>query len=185
MNTISSFRIQQAVKKIKAGEIIAYPTEAVYGLGCDPLNEIAVNNLLAIKKRSIEKGLILIASALTQLEPYLQLNPNIITRIMATWPGPVTWIIPAQSWVPMWLTGQHSSLAVRVTAHPVAKLLCEKNGMPLVSTSANTSTRPPATHAWMVTKNLGTKGIFILPGLVGNLRQSTPIYNVLNQQRLR
>ncbi|NOR70927.1 MAG: tRNA threonylcarbamoyladenosine biosynthesis protein RimN, partial [Methylomarinum sp.] len=119
--TKSSIKIRLAAQKIQAGEVIAYPTEAVYGLGCDPLNEEAVLNLLALKKRSIDKGLILIASSLTQLEPYLQLNDEIRSKVQATWPGPVTWIIPAQTWVPQWLTGQHSSLAVRVTAHPIAK----------------------------------------------------------------
>ncbi|MCK5190097.1 MAG: Sua5/YciO/YrdC/YwlC family protein, partial [Methylococcales bacterium] len=104
MTKTSSFKTRLAIQKIKAGEVIAYPTEAVYGLGCDPLNEEAVLNLLALKKRSIEKGLILIASSLSQLEPYLQLNDEIISRVQATWPGAVTWIIPAQPWVPDILT---------------------------------------------------------------------------------
>ncbi len=81
MQTTSPFKIRQAVKKINAGEVIAYPTEAVFGLGCDPLNEEAVFNLLTLKKRSIKKGLILIASTITQLEPYLQLNPPLISQI--------------------------------------------------------------------------------------------------------
>lgn len=185
MTKTSSFKTRLAIQKIKAGEVIAYPTEAVYGLGCDPLNEEAVLNLLALKKRSIEKGLILIASSLSQLEPYLQLNDEIISRVQATWPGAVTWIIPAQPWVPDLLTGDHSSLAVRVTNHPVAKLLCEKYGKPIVSTSANTSSRPPATQPWMVSKSLGNKDLFVMPGKVGGLKQTTPIYDVLNYLKVR
>jgi L-threonylcarbamoyladenylate synthase len=185
MTSNTSFKVRLAVQKINRGEVIAYPTEAVYGLGCDPLNQQAVYKLLTIKKRTLDKGLILIASSLSQLEPYLQLNDDIISRIQPTWPGPVTWIIPAQAWVPDWLTGKHSSLAVRVTAHPIARLLCEKNAGPLVSTSANTSSRPPATQSWMVSKNLADNDIFILPGQVGHLKQATPIYDVMNQQQLR
>lgn len=185
MTKISAFKTRLAIQKIKAGEVIAYPTEAVYGLGCDPLNEQAVLNLLALKKRSIEKGLILIASSLSQLEPYLQLNDKIISRVQTTWPGAVTWIIPSQLWVPKWLTGEHSSLAVRVTNHPVAKLLCEKYDTPIVSTSANTSPRPPATQSWMVSKSLGNKDLFVMPGKVGGLKQATPIYDVLNQLKVR
>jgi L-threonylcarbamoyladenylate synthase len=185
MPYISSFKIKQAVQKINAGEVIAYPTEAVYGLGCDPLNQDAVLNLLALKNRSIDKGLILIASSLTQLEPYLQLNKQILSRIQASWPGPVTWIIPAQPWVPEWLTGNHSTLAVRVTAHPVAQLLCEENGQPLVSTSANIHTNPPATCSWMVSKNLNNRDLFIVPGKVGDLKQATPIFDAVNYQKLR
>jgi len=183
--TPSDFKTRLAVQKIHAGEIIAYPTEAVYGLGCDPLNEEAVLKLLKLKNRSIDKGLILIASSLTQLEPYLQLTDTIVSRVQATWPGPVTWIIPAQPWVPRWLTGKHGSLAVRVTAHPIARRLCEINELPIVSTSANTSSRPPATCPWMVSKNMDDANLFILPGKVGELKQATPIYNVLNHQQIR
>ena len=185
MQTTSPFKIRQAVKKIKAGEVIAYPTEAVFGLGCDPLNEDAIFNLLSLKKRSAEKGLILIASTLSQLEPYLQLNQAITSQIEASLPEPITWLVPYQSWVPEWLTGNHSKLAVRVITHPIAKLLCEKNGAPLVSTSANIHTKPPATHLWMVPKNLKNRKIFILPGQVGNLKQVTPIYDILSKQQFR
>ncbi len=185
MQTTSPFKTRLAVKKIKAGEVIAYPTESVFGLGCDPLNEEAVFNLLALKKRSVDKGLILIASSLTQLEPYLQLNSAITSQIQTALSEPITWLIPYQTWVPEWLTGKHSKLAVRVITHPIAKLLCEKNGAPLVSTSANIHTKPPVTQAWMVSKNLKNKKIFTVPGQVGNLKQVTPIYDILSKQQFR
>ncbi len=185
MSTISSFKIRQAVKKVNHGGIIAYPTEAVYGLGCDPLNELAVLNLLKMKQRSVEKGLILIASSIAQLEPYLQLNDQILSRVQATWPGAVTWIIPAQIWVPEWLTGSHSTLAVRVTAHPIVRLLCDEMDGALVSTSANCSNKPAATHSWMVPGKLRDKDLFILAGALGGLKQATPIYDVLDYQRVR
>ncbi|HIF54381.1 MAG: L-threonylcarbamoyladenylate synthase [Methylococcales bacterium] len=185
MSLVSQFKIRQAVQKIQIGEVIAYPTEAVFGLGCDPLNEEAVYKLLAIKKRQVDKGLILIASSLAQLEPYLLLDDAIIDRVQKTWPGAVTWIIPAQSWVPEWLTGEHASLAVRVTAHPVARQLCEHYGQPLVSTSANISSKPPATRSWQVAKSLGAHALYILSGRVGTLRQHTSIYNVLDNQQIR
>lgn len=185
MSGLSNFKFRLAVKKINEGKVVAYPTEAVYGLGCNPLDEEAVLKLLAIKKRSVDKGLILIASSLTQLEPYLQLNNQIISKVQATWPGPVTWIIPAQAWVPQWLRGNHLSLAVRVTNHPVAGLLCEENKGPLVSTSANISSKSPATQSWDVYKKLGGQEVFVLPGKVGELKQSTPIFDVLNHQKLR
>lgn len=183
--SISPFKIRQAVKKIRAGEVIAYPTESVFGLGCDPLNAIAVYQLLAIKQRKVEKGLIVIASSLSQLSPYLLLNDGIINRIQKTWPGAITWVIPAQSWVPEWLTGQHTSLAVRVSAHPVVQQLCEANGGALVSTSANINTRPPATQYWQLTHRLGGHKLFVLSGRVSGLKQTTPIYNALNNQQIR
>ncbi len=185
MQTTSPFKIRLAVKKIKAGEVIAYPTEAVFGLGCDPLNEEAVFHLLALKKRSVDKGLILIASSLTQLEPYLQLNSAISSQIEAASSEPITWLIPCQTWVPEWLTGNHSKLVVRVITHPTAKLLCEEYGAPLISTSANIHTKPPATHLWIVQKNLENRKVFVLPGQVGNLKQVTPIYDILSKQQFR
>jgi L-threonylcarbamoyladenylate synthase len=185
MTVVSSFKTRQAIQKIEQGEVIAYPTEAVFGLGCDPLNQEAVYKLLALKKRKLDKGLILIASSLEQLEPYLLLNQTINRRIKKTWPGAVTWIIPAQSWVPEWLTGEHTSLAVRVTAHPIARQLCQHYGQPLVSTSANTANQASATKSWQVLKSLNVDDLFVMPGSVGGLKQATPIYNVLNQQQLR
>lgn len=184
MPYMSAFKIRQAVQKMDSGQIIAYPTEAVYGLGCDPLNEEAVLNLLALKNRSVKKGLILIASSLSQLEPYLELTPSIFSQINPTWPGPVTWIIPSQSWVPNWLTGEHNSLAVRVSSHPVVHSLCEANGAPLVSTSANIQGKPPATRSWMVRYSL-KHDFFVLSGEVGQSKQVTPIYSALDLEKIR
>ncbi|MFZ2311121.1 MAG: L-threonylcarbamoyladenylate synthase [Methylobacter sp.] len=181
----SPFKIRNAVRHIKAGTVIAYPTEAVYGLGCDPLNEDAVMSLLDIKQRPIEKGLILIASSLGQLHPYLALDQTIIDRITPTWPGPVTWVIPAQSWVPKWLTGEHDSLAVRVTNHPIARDLCTQFGGPLVSTSANPTTRPAIKESRKLLKTFSDSGIFIVHGKVGELAQETAIYDVVSGKRLR
>ncbi|MFI3189275.1 threonylcarbamoyl-AMP synthase [Crenothrix sp. D3] len=177
--------ITAAVQQLNAGKVIAYPTEAVYGLGCNPLNEAAVMHLLDIKQRPIEKGLILIAASLQQLEPYLILNDEILARITPTWPGPVTWVIPAQASVPKWLTGEHNSLAVRVTAHPVAQQLCRDYGHPLVSTSANETTQPALRAAAEVLSVFADRDIFILDGKVGELGQETAIYDAVSGTRLR
>lgn len=181
----SSFKIKNAVRQLKAGAVIAYPTEAVYGLGCDPLNEAAVLTLLNIKQRPIEKGLILIAASLEQLCPYLDLEPAVVQRIIPTWPGPVTWVIPAQPWVPKWLTGNHSSLAVRVTDHPIARDLCAQFGGPLVSTSANATTRPAIKQSRKLLKTFADADIFIVHGQVGELERETAIYDAVSGERLR
>ncbi len=174
-----------AIQQLKAGKVIAYPTEAVYGLGCDPLNEAAVMHLLHIKQRPIEKGLILIADSIQQLEPYLLLNDEILARITPTWPGPVTWVIPAQASVPKWLTGEHNSLAVRVTAHPIAQQLCRDYGSPLVSTSANATTQPAMKTAAELLTTFPDSDIFILDGKVGELAQETAIYDAVSGMQLR
>lgn len=181
----SPFKIRNVVRHLKAGAVIAYPTEAVYGLGCDPLNEDAVMALLDIKQRPIEKGLILIASSLEQLRPYLVLDQAVIDRITPTWPGPITWVIPAQSWVPKWLTGEHQSLAVRVTSHPIAWDLCAQLGSPLVSTSANPTTRPAIKESRKLLKTFADSDIIIVHGSIGELAQETAIYNAVSGKRLR
>lgn len=137
--------ISAGVKALQQGEIISYPTEAVYGLGVDPFNDNAIADLLRLKHRPLSKGFILIASTWRQIEHLVKpLSPQILTQIHATWPGPNTWLFPASSEVPQWLTGGHDTIALRVTAHPVAHALCEQFGGPIVSTSANLQGQPPA-----------------------------------------
>jgi L-threonylcarbamoyladenylate synthase len=181
----SQFKIRNAVRQLKAGAVIAYPTEAVYGLGCDPLNEAAVMSLLNIKQRPVDKGLILIASSLKQLTPYLILDQPLIERITPSWPGPITWVIPARPWVPNWLTGDHSSLAVRVTAHPVARDLCSQFNGPLVSTSANTTNQPAIKDSRKLLKTFTGSNIVIVHGIVGELGKETSIIDVLTGKHLR
>jgi L-threonylcarbamoyladenylate synthase len=173
---LNRLRLRAAARVVKAGGLIAYPTEAVYGLGCDPRNEAAVRRLLALKRRPMHKGLILIAASFEQLEPFLQpLTEAERTRLTATWPGPHTWLIPTRPGTPRWLRGRHETLAVRVTAHPLAAALCRACRHPLVSTSANRSGRPPARTALAVRRRLGTAIDYLLPGPTGGAAQPTAI----------
>jgi L-threonylcarbamoyladenylate synthase len=181
---ISPFRIRIAVRQLQRGTVLAYPTEAVYGLGCDPLNKNAVLRLLRLKRRPMTKGLILAAADLQQLAPFLRLDAGIIERCSATWPGPVTWVIPTQEWVPEWLTGEHRSLAVRVSAHPCVRQLCERFGGPLVSTSANPGGKAPALNA-LQARNYFPREVSIFTGDTGGLQNTTPIYDAVSGQSLR
>lgn len=118
-----------------------YPTEAVWGLGCDPWNEDAVYRLLALKARPVEKGLIVVAANIHQLDFLLEDLPDVwLDRLAGTWPGPNTWLVPHQERLPEWVTGVHDSVAVRVTDHPLVQELCHLTG-PLISTSANPAGR--------------------------------------------
>jgi len=141
----SNLNINQAVDALKSGEVIAYPTEAVYGLGCDPWNEEAIKQILDIKQRPWQKGLIIVAANLQQLQPFIApLSADTLKLVEATWPGPTTWILPASEGLPACLIGDHDSIAVRVTAHPQTADLCRKFGGPVVSTSANRAGEDPA-----------------------------------------
>lgn len=183
---MSAFHLRTARRILQAGGIVAYPTEAVYGLGCDPLNHDAVTRLLAIKQRPWQKGMILIASTAEQLKPYLlPLAPEIKEKVHATWPGPVTWLLPARPEVPYWLRGEHLTLAVRVTAHPLAAALCNVFGAPIVSTSANLARQEPARSALRVQRILGGRVDYILHGEVGKLMQPTEIRDAQTGQMIR
>ncbi|MFO7640914.1 MAG: L-threonylcarbamoyladenylate synthase [Candidatus Competibacteraceae bacterium] len=183
---MSELRVRAGARVVRAGGLIAYPTEAVYGLGCDPRNERAVRRLLALKRRSPRKGLILIAADFAQLAPYLQpLTPTDRAQLNATWPGPYTWLIPARPEVPRWLRGQFDTLAVRVTAHPLAAALCRTCGHPLVSTSANYSGRPPARTALAVRRQLGGNIDALLSGPTGGAAKPTEIRELRTGRRVR
>lgn len=162
--------LAQVVAALQQGEVIAYPTEAVFGVGCDPDNEQAVNKLLALKQRPVEKGLILIAADYDQLTPYIddsQLTAEQIQRIQASWPGPVTWVMPTKPGVPSFLTGQFETIAVRVTDHPLVQQLCRQFGKPLTSTSANLTGQAPGRTAEEVKQQLGQYLPAILQGDTG------------------
>ena len=175
-----------ASRWIKAGGVIAYPTEAVFGLGCEPSDPLAVTRLLAIKKRSPDKGLILVAADWAQLQPWLQPQPaDLQRRMLRSWPGPVTWLVPAADACPSWLTGAHSTLAVRVSAHPVVRDLCQRVGSALVSTSANFSGRPPAVSALMVRWTLGKEIDYVLTGPLGQQKKPTEIRDLRTGTVLR
>lgn len=183
---MNQWQLKQASSYIQRGGILAYPTEAVYGLGCDPYNPDAVLRLLQLKQRPIHKGLILVAENYEQLDPFIApLSNEIKRKIFASWPGPVTWILPARPEVPRYLTGRHTSIAVRVSAQSVIQALCRKIDQALVSTSANISARPPAYSALAVRTIFGKDIDYILPGKLDSTQKPTEIRNALSNQIIR
>jgi L-threonylcarbamoyladenylate synthase len=165
------------VRAFHEGKLLVYPTEAVMGIGCDPDNEEAVNALLKIKQRSVEKGVILIAANYSQLLPYVDDNairPDRRTDIFSSWPGPNTWLLPKSAAAPQWVTGQHDKIAVRVTNHPVVVELCNKLGKPLVSTSANLTGHPP-TKTINEAKAVFADSVTYVEGEVGNATKPSVI----------
>ena len=186
---MTRWQLRQAVRVIRQGGIIAYPTEGVYGLGCDPFNPDAVLRLLALKCRPVEKGLILIASDISQLDPFMaQMSAKQKRELEASWPGPVTWLVPARHETPGWLTGSHETIAVRVTNHPIAAALCQEIGHALVSTSANPASRPPATTPLQVRRYFSDRqGQInrIIVGPLGNLDKPTTIRDLKTGKIIR
>ena len=170
--------IASAVALLIRGGVLAYPTEAVWGLGCIPFDGEAVHRLLAIKRRPVEKGLILVAAELAQLDAVVDwdaLDAAALDRVQADWPGPHTWVVPARGSTPPWITGGRDSIAVRVSAHPVAAALCRRLGGPIVSTSANLSGAPPQRRREDLAPALLALVDGVCGGETGGLAAPTPI----------
>nr|WP_236642882.1 L-threonylcarbamoyladenylate synthase [Vibrio tubiashii] len=170
------------------GEVIAYPTEGVFGVGCDPDNSEAVRKLLDLKQRPADKGLILIAASYQQLIPYIdesQLTQEQLIRVKQSWPGPITWIMPSSERVSRWVSGQHQSIAVRVTDHPLVQKMCNAFGKPLTSTSANLSGQPPCMTSEEVYMQFGYDQIAVLEGQTGGREKPSEIRDAKSLQVLR
>lgn len=182
---MKSWEIHNALGVLQDGGVIAYPTEAVMGLGCDPWDEDAVAELLRLKRRPADKGLIVAASSIEQLSDLVDFSrvPR-LEEITGSWPGPVTWLVPAHSFTPRWLTGRHDTLAVRVSAHPVVQGLCDAVGA-LVSTSANPSGCRPARTRRRVRAYFGPDVDCYVPGNVGGDDRPSTIRDALTGRVLR
>lgn len=178
--------INQAARVLREGGVIAYATESVFGLGCDPFNPVAVHRLLQIKQRPESKGLILIAADVEQFSGLLApLGEGPAELISQHWPGPTTLVLPVTDQVPDWISGQFETVAMRVSDHPQVQALCSRFGGPIVSTSANFSGHPPARSATQVQRSLGPVLDYVLPGEVGGLQNPTQIIDAVSGQLLR
>ena len=179
-------RVQQCASIIAAGGVVAYPTESVWGLGTDPYNQRAVQRILEIKKRPWEKGLILIAANLSQVEFVVCKQTFAEQKILAdSWPGHNTWVMEHHGLVPEWVTGKFDTVAIRVSDHPVVKALCELANMPIVSTSANPAGMPPAKTEEEVKGYFKNEDVTFSPGCVSGYSNPSTIRHLHTGQTLR
>ena len=182
---MNTSHLKQAIITFNKGGVIAYPTEAVFGLGCMPLFQDSVSRILQLKHRAVEKGLILVASSIEQLEDYVHFDSlPTIDQIRDSWPGPVTWLIPAKEKTPTWLTGSHKTLAVRVSSHPTVNALCRELG-PIVSTSANPAGSKPAITTQEVLSYFGEEIDYVIPADIKNNLNPTEIRDAQNGNIIR
>ena len=179
-----NFHLQQAVISLKAGGVIAYPTEGVWGLGCLWTDEAAINEILRLKQRPLEKGMIVLCSQLSDIERFLlPLSPAHLQQIAQEYPHPVTWILPCKLSVPESVRGQHTSIAVRFSRHPLVQALCAQVG-PIISTSANPAGLAAAMSILDVRHYFHDQLSYILPGELGGYSKPSEI-RTLDGQRVR
>ena len=179
--------VSEAATVVNNGGVVAYPTEGVWGLGCDPWNQEAVYRVLALKQRPVDKGVILIGATQAQFAPLMDpLSPEQKAILDASWPGPNTWLMPdPKGWTPDWIRGQFDTVAVRVSAHPVVVALCQAVGYPIVSTSANLAGQAPLLTAEAVQEQFGTLLDAIVPGATGGQKMPSKIQDLRSGKLVR
>ena len=186
MNTHASPSIPMAAQVLREGKVIAYPTEAVWGLGCNPKDEAAVRRLLALKSRAVEKGLILISGNIAHFSGLLSgLDDKYQQKLAGTWPGPFTWLVAHRGLIPEWITGQFDTVAIRVTAHPYVQALTEAYGGAIVSTSANPQGLQPAKSAQQVADYFKGEEPFITGGDIGESNQPSEVRDLITDKLIR
>lgn len=157
--TLSTLNITEAVAALKQGEVVCYPTETFYAVGCNALDPLAVESVYRTKKRNSSMPLPVIIGSMEQLSLVTAVKSDIVQALAGRfWPGSLSILVTASDLIPAVLTGETGRVAVRVTPHPVAQKLCLEAGAPLVSTSANLSGHPAVTEASAIDESL-LKGV--------------------------
>ena len=181
----SLWRIKEAAACIEAGDVIACPAEAVWGLSCDPWNLSAVAFLCEMKQRALSKGVIVASGDVAHFAPLLDaLNDDERSRVLSSWPGPVTWLVPNRGYFPSWVTGESNEVAIRVTSAPALSRLCRELDSPVVTTSANWAGAQPAKHLFQVRRYFGSE-IAVVPGEVDLAGKPSTIKRIKTGEVLR
>jgi L-threonylcarbamoyladenylate synthase len=158
-------RIEEAVSLLRAGELVAFPTETVYGLGADAANPAAVARIFAAKGRPASHPLIVHVSGLPAARAWISELPDAARRLAeAFWPGPLTLVLPKAEWVTPVVTGGQATVALRAPAHPVARALLAAFGGGIAAPSANRYGHISPTRASDVREELGDRVALILDG---------------------
>jgi L-threonylcarbamoyladenylate synthase len=183
---MTHWRTLLAQRVLHGGGVVAYPTEAVWGLGCLPNNLDGVLRILALKRRPIAQGLILVAADIAQFAEYFQqLSSEQLAHLQSQWPAPITYLVEHGGFAPPWITGGRSTVALRVSDHPVVRELCRACRSPLVSTSANPGGKPPARTLLQVRRYFDDELDLIYPGAVGGRSEVSEIRELATDQIVR
>lgn len=177
----------EIVEKLKQNQVVAYPTEAVFGLGCNPHSEQAVRALLSLKQRPETKGLILIAPEREFLQPYVdeyQIGEKEWSLVESVTDKAITWAMPAKPNVASYLRGAFSTIAVRICRVPAVVQLCHEAGFALTSTSANLSGLLPCRNAEEVRTQFG-QDFPVLDEPTGGRQNPSEIRDIFTQHIFR
>jgi tRNA threonylcarbamoyl adenosine modification protein (Sua5/YciO/YrdC/YwlC family) len=167
---------------IKNGGNAIYPTEGIYGIGCDPFNESSVENIFKVKGRDLTKNFIILTSNINYLKRII--DNNLFENKALVDGSFTTWVVATNKDCPPWLT-TNKSIAIRITNHPVVDELCVNLGGPIISTSANCSNQKYINDITTIENIFDGKIDCIVKGQLGNKKRSSIIKNILTNEILR
>ncbi|GAA0208434.1 L-threonylcarbamoyladenylate synthase [Kangiella japonica] len=188
---VNDFQIKRAVNLMEQDGVIAYPTEAVFGLGCLPFSTDAIERILQIKNRPWHKGLILVASDIAQIEPFVDENYHDLLVCFDSYADPnepdqpVTWLLPKSDIVLPLVCGDHEKIAIRLCKHPIVEALCDEAQSVIVSTSANRAGYPEMKRTEEVRNKMSQQLDMVVSGAVGGYDRPSKIIDAQTQQVLR
>ena len=171
-------------KILVAGGVIAYPTESVFGLGCDPSNEQAITKILEIKKRTLEMGFVLLTPNIEIVSGWVNMSNKQLKIFSSPSPRPTTYIVPASDSAPKWLAVKNT-LAIRLSNDPFIKNICGLLGLPIVSTSANFHGEQPCRSADEVQKIMGSQLDYIVFKKTGPFNNPSTIVDLSSRKTIR
>ena len=177
---MSPWALNRFAHAVSQGAIFGYPTDTIWGFGCHPLIASSVARILQIKNRSADKGLILLSSRLEYCAAYIGLDNEQLKPVLSTTDHPTTWLVPASGCCPAWIRGSNSTVAIRITDHPLLEFLCDRLKAPIVSTSANRSGKATARNSVQMRKQFGAELDFIVNGFTTGSNRPSEIKSLLN-----
>tara|TARA_B100001173_G_C15973895_1_gene541291 strand:- start:651 stop:1187 length:537 start_codon:yes stop_codon:yes gene_type:complete len=170
------------IEALRQGNVIAYPTEGVWGLGCDPLNEEAILKLISLKKRSKEKGLIVIGSNIDQFSNFIDIH-KYKDELLSKWPGPHTWLVPVKEKISRFIIGNNTKIALRLSSHKDVINICDNFESAIISSSANKENSPPLESPDEIRKIFPE--VSILDGKLGGLNRPSKIQDLITGEYIR
>jgi len=179
-----SLELKKIHKILVNGGVIAYPTESVFGLGCDPSNKQAVARILEIKNRTLEKGFVLLTPSIARISGWVKMDKKQLTTFSSPSKRPTTYIVPASVVAPKWLAVKNT-LAIRLTNDPFIKSISDMLGLPIVSTSANLHGENPCKSAEEVQKTMGSQLDYIVFKQTGPFNNPSTIVDLSSGKTIR
>ena len=177
--------VKDVICHLKSGEVIGYPTEAVYGIGCDPWNQSSVEKIAKIKGRERRQTFLMVASSIDQLTDLIDIS-RLSSQVKSSWPGHTTWLIKAKENVPYWLQDEQTNkVGVRVSNHPLVRELCNEYGKPIISTSANISGKEEIKNQQEFIRTFSSNINYLVDGDLGDYDKASMIIDMETNRKIR